>query len=61
MPYICLFAGILCGALSLLWVLHIVLYMLITPSLSLFLNGYFMFFDSFFPLLGTMSVALFAG
>ena len=60
-PYVSLFFGILSGIITLLWVLHIILYMLVKPPATPFLNYYFVQFDGWFPLFGILSVALFAG
>jgi LMBR1 domain-containing protein 1 len=59
-PYISLLLGVICGLLTFLWFLHMVLYMLVDPPVSLFLNAYFIQFESWFPLFGTLSVALFS-
>jgi len=59
-PYMALILGGFCGLLSLLWFLHIILYMLVSPHASLFLNAYFIQFEAWFPLFGTLSVALFS-
>jgi len=62
-PYLCLVGGLLASALTLLWVLHICLYVIVPEPdrFTLFLNLYFMQFDDWFPLFGILSVALFAG
>lgn len=59
-PYIALVLFAFSIIISLLWLLQIVLYMLISPPVSRFLNKYLMFFDTFFPLVGTISIAAFA-
>lgn len=59
-PYAKLLGGILGGAISLLWFLHIVLFMLVEPPVTPFLNEYFIWFHSWFPLFGTLSYAIFA-
>ena len=60
-PYFSLLLGMLASLLSLLWILHIVLYVLVDPPVDLFLNAYFIQFDAWFPLFGVASVCLFAG
>jgi LMBR1 domain-containing protein 1 len=52
--------GVVGALLSLLWVLHIILYSVISPPAASFLNGYFVALDSFFPLFGTVSYGIFA-
>lgn len=58
-PWLSLFFGIICAIISLLWVVHIAIYVLPPEPLHPFLNSYFQVFDSFFPLFGTLSVAIF--
>jgi LMBR1 domain-containing protein 1 len=60
-PYVSLLLGLLASLLTLFWLLHIVLYVLVDPPVSLFLNAYFIQFDAWFPLFGVASVCLFAG
>lgn len=60
-PYISLVLGCISVILSLLWILHIGLYMLPEEPVSLFLNAYLIQFEYWFPLFGILSVALFAG
>ena len=59
-PIGCLFFGICAFIISLFWVLHIILYMLPRTPVTPFLNSYFMWFDSWFPLFGVLSVAIFS-
>lgn len=59
-PYASLVAGILSAVLSLFWVLQIVLYVLPNPAVDPLLNRFFRWFDSWFPMFGTLSVALFS-
>mmetsp|Transcript_46851 Transcript_46851/g.86960 ORF Transcript_46851/g.86960 Transcript_46851/m.86960 type:complete len:470 (-) Transcript_46851:438-1847(-) len=62
-PYAALLFGVIAFVVSICWVLHIILYVVpkgananpVTP----FLNGYFMWFDRWFPLFGVLSVAIF--
>ena len=58
-PWAKLAAGIFSAAISALWIIQIILYMLFTPPLHPFLNTYFSWFDTWFPLFGTLSIALF--
>ena len=59
-PYFKLFFGIISIILSVVWILQIIIYMLFNPPLYGFLNNYFSWFDQWFPLFGTISVAIFA-
>jgi LMBR1 domain-containing protein 1 len=59
-PWVKLFFGIISGILSFLWILHIVLFMMTSPPLTGFLNDYFIMFDQFFPLFGTLSILMFS-
>jgi LMBR1 domain-containing protein 1 len=62
--FLYLFLGILSIIISVLFLLQIILYIIpiqvVGAPLSVFLNGYFIWFDGFFPLFGTLSVAFFA-
>jgi hypothetical protein len=40
-PYFSLAGGIVCVLLSVLWAVHMIVYMLVQPHASLFLNAYF--------------------
>ncbi len=51
-------AGILCGGLSVLWLVHIVLYVMLAPPLYPFLNTFFSKMDRVFPLFGTLAFSL---
>ena len=57
-PYVCLVFGILSLLLSLVWVLQIILYNF-THELPL-LNSYLLSFDSWFPMFGVITYAIFA-
>lgn len=57
--YLHLATGVVCAVLSLMWMLHIVLYMFPDPPLTPFLNRYFVTMDETFGLFGTGSFALF--
>jgi len=58
-PYISLFLGICSIVISIVWVIHIVVYIFPETPLSPFLNSYFAWFDQWFSLFGVLSVALF--
>jgi LMBR1 domain-containing protein 1 len=58
-PYIALVCGSLSFIISLMWFLHIVIYVLPDPPARPFLNNFFSWFDSWFPLFGVLSVAIF--
>lgn len=58
-PYIQLLLGICSVVISLFWFLHIIVYVYPDPPLAPFLNNFFMWFDGWFPLFGTLSVAIF--
>jgi LMBR1 domain-containing protein 1 len=60
LPIFWLIVGILFGIIGILWITHIILYMLISPAVTNFLNNYFTWFDYWFPLFGAISVALFS-
>jgi LMBR1 domain-containing protein 1 len=51
--------GFICSILSLLWILQIIVAMLPPFPILPFLNDYFIWFDAWFPLFGTVSVGLF--
>lgn len=57
------YAGLLFGScafiISIIWFIHIAVYIFPTPPLAPFLNNYFEWFDGFFPLFGVLSVAIF--
>ena len=59
-PYASLVAGIVSTILSIFWVLQIVLYVLPKQPADPLLNRLFRWFDSWFPMFGTLSVALFS-
>ena len=44
--------GLLSAALSISWLLHIILYIFVDPPADQFLNKYFMDLDAFFALFG---------
>jgi LMBR1 domain-containing protein 1 len=58
-PYFQLLFGICSVIISLFWFLHILIYVYPDPALAPFLNNYFQWFDTWFPLFGTLSVAIF--
>jgi LMBR1 domain-containing protein 1 len=58
-PYISLVLGCCSIIISLFWFIHMIVYVFPNPPLAPFLNSYFTWFDSWFPLFGVLSVALF--
>jgi LMBR1 domain-containing protein 1 len=58
-PYLALLMGIISSIFSGCWILHTVLYTLPKEPVVGFLNNLFEWFDTWFPLFGTLSVALF--
>ena len=56
-PYFSLLMGFVSFVFSFCWFLQTVLYTLPSPPVSKFLNELFEWFDSWFPLFGTLSVA----
>lgn len=59
-PWFKLVFGIAAIAITIVWLLQIIIYMLFNPPLYPFLNNYFAWFDQWFPLFGTISIAFFA-
>uniref|UniRef100_A0A7S0S7E8 LIMR family protein n=1 Tax=Mantoniella antarctica TaxID=81844 RepID=A0A7S0S7E8_9CHLO len=57
--YLHLCTGVICAVLTLMWMLHIALYMFPDPPVTSFLNAFFTEMDSAFGLFGTSSFALF--
>lgn len=60
-PFINLILGIFSAIVSLLWLLQIILFMLVKPSASQFLNDLLKGLDGFFPLFAIVVLALFSG
>lgn len=58
-PYVMLLLGCCAIIISVFWFIHIVIYVFPNPPFAPFLNNYFKFFDSWFPLFGVLSIALF--
>ena len=58
-PIFLLLAGIISACITILWVLHVIVFMFFYPPQSQFLNNYFIQFDNWFPLFGVISVAIF--
>ena len=58
-PYAALLCGCLSVIISFMWFLHIIIYVLPGTPLRPFLNNFFSWFDSWFPLFGVLSVAIF--
>lgn len=52
--------GLISIFLSLMWLIHIVVYVFVRPPVSTFLNGYFVMLDKVFPLFGTITYAIFS-
>lgn len=59
-PWFKLLGGIVSLVISLTWIIHMILYMFVSPPIYPFLNTYFMWFDKWFSLFGTLSIAMFA-
>jgi len=59
-PYASLFFGLLSIVISIFWVLQIVLYILPNVATHPLLNSYFRWFDTWFPMFGVLSVAIFS-
>lgn len=57
--YAKLFFGIFGIIISLAWVAHVIIYMLLDPPLFRFLNQLFVSLDNVFPLFGTLAFAIF--
>ncbi len=58
-PFLSLLLGIVCFFLSLAWIIQIAIYIAPAKPIHPFLNKYFQWFDSWFPLFGVLSVATF--
>ncbi len=58
-PYFSLILGVCAVIISLFWLIHIIVYVLPKNPILPFLNTYFKWFDSWFPLFGVLSVAIF--
>lgn len=59
-PFAKLFFGLIFSFITLLWLIHIIVYMLVSPSASLFLNAYFFWYNTWFPIFGNVSYAMFS-
>jgi LMBR1 domain-containing protein 1 len=59
-PYGYLLGGFCAFAISICWVVQIILYVLPPTPVTPFLNTYFSWFDQWFPLIGVLSVAIFS-
>jgi LMBR1 domain-containing protein 1 len=53
-----LIGGVLSIIMTLVWIIHIIIYMLFSPPIHPFLNDYLSFFDGFFPLFGTLTIGV---
>jgi LMBR1 domain-containing protein 1 len=58
-PFLFLLIGLVSSAFSVCWILQCILYTLPDPPVTMFLNNLFEWFDNWFPLFGTLSVAFF--
>ena len=58
-PYVAILLGCLAIVISILWFIHIIVYILPNPPLLPFLNTFFQWFDGWFPLFGVLAVAIF--
>lgn len=58
-PYVAILFGVLAIIVSILWFIHIIVYILPNPPLLPFLNTFFAWFDGWFPLFGVLAVAIF--
>lgn len=58
-PWLKLIWGIFSVIVSLLWVLHIIIFMLVPNPPTSFLNEFFLWFDTWFPFLGTVAITFF--
>jgi LMBR1 domain-containing protein 1 len=56
-PYFNLIGGVISGFVSVIWLIHIIVYMLLDPPVMLFLDGYLPLFDSWFPMFGDLTYA----
>ncbi|KAA0152010.1 hypothetical protein FNF29_04125 [Cafeteria roenbergensis] len=59
LPWCSLAASILLALVTVVWLVHVVLFMAISPPVTPFLNDYFTFFDTFASFIGTASLGLF--
>lgn len=59
-PYINLGLGIICAFVSVIWLIHIIVFMLLDPPVMLFLDAYLPTFDSWFPMFGDLTYAFLA-
>jgi LMBR1 domain-containing protein 1 len=59
MPYVYLLFGCCSIIISLFWFIHILVYIIPDPAPAPFLNSYFSWFDTWFPMFGVLSVAIF--
>ena len=57
-PYFKLIVGCFYGLVSLLWIIHIFIFLLVKPRASIFLNEFLISFDTFFPMFGNIFYGL---
>lgn len=60
LPWIWLFFGIIAFVVSATWITHVVLFLAFPEPIYPFLNDYLRWFDSWFPLFGVLTVAVFS-
>lgn len=60
LPYMYLAMGIGSVIISLLWIIQIILYLIIQPPAHPFLNAYLLSFNSWFPMFGNITYAIFS-
>jgi len=58
-PWMSLFFAFFAFLISLAWIVHIIVFMVIDPPVYPLLNSFFQWFDQWFPLFGVLSVAIF--
>jgi len=58
-PYISILFGICALVISIMWIVQVIVYVIPNPPFHPLLNQYFQWFDGWFPLFGTLSVAIF--
>ena len=57
--YFTAFLGVVTGCMDIIFVIHVIVYMLTVPPVFLFLNTMFVELDNGFPLFGTLAFSLF--
>lgn len=59
-PYASLLFGCISIILTIIWILHICIYVLPTNPPTSFMNGYLTWFDGWFPLFGVLTMSIFS-